>query len=235
MVNVKICIDPGHGGKDSGATNGSAYEKNINLAVALKLKTLLLGRGLEVLLTRETDVFNTVNEKARIANAYKADIFVSIHCNSAASVLAHGTETLVYSLTGDNLRLGETIQDKLVKSLKRANRGVKQRKDLAVLNSTNMAAALVELAFISNAEEKALLIDNTFQQKAAQAIYEGILDYIGLGEIETVSKIKINLNGVIKEVETINKDGYNYIKLRDLADDKITVGYDSIPIVKVTG
>jgi hypothetical protein len=78
-----------------------------------------------------------------------------------------------------------------------------------------------------------LLIDNTFQQKAAQAIYEGVLEYIGLGEIETVSKIKINLNGVIKEVETINKDGYNYIKLRDLADDKITVGYDSIPIVKV--
>ena len=62
---MKICIDPGHGGKDPGATNGSVYEKNINLAVALKLKKLLIERGLEVLLTRETDVYNTVNEKGK--------------------------------------------------------------------------------------------------------------------------------------------------------------------------
>ena len=221
---MKICIDPGHGGKDSGATNGKAYEKTVNLAVSLKLKALLIDRGLEVLLTRETDVFNTVTEKA--------DIFVSIHCNAAASVTANGTETLTYKLNGDDLRLAIAIQNKLVTYLKRKDRGVKARPDLAVLNQTKMPSALVELAFITNEAEKQLLVSADFQNAAAKAIFEGILSYAGLEETEVVTKIKINLNGAIKEVETINKDGYNYIKIRDLADDKIVVGYDGIPVIK---
>ena len=185
---MKICIDPGHGGKDPGATNGSVYEKNINLAVALKLKKLLIERGLEVLLTRETDVYNTVNEKAKMANTYGADLFVSIHCNSATVAQANGTETLVYSLEGESFRLGNIIQDKLIEHLKRANRGVKARKDLAVLNSTKMPAVLVELAFISNDAEMRLLINDKFQEAAAQAICEGILSYAGLEDGEMVEK-----------------------------------------------
>ena len=123
-----------------------------------------------------------------MANTYGADLFVSIHCNSATVAQANGTETLVYSLEGESFRLGNIIQDKLIEHLKRANRGVKARKDLAVLNSTKMPAVLVELAFISNDAEMRLLINDKFQEAAAQAICEGILSYAGLEDGEMVEK-----------------------------------------------
>lgn len=83
-----ICIDPGHGGKDPWATGGGVREKDIALDVAIKIGALLT--DYELIYTRLTDVYVDLSKRARIANAAEADLFVSVHCNSAANTSAHG-------------------------------------------------------------------------------------------------------------------------------------------------
>lgn len=175
-----ICIDPGHGGTDPGAVNGAFTEKYVALEIGKALKKELLERGYIVYMTRSEDVFHTPYQKAKYANQVNADIFVSIHCNSAASESAHGTETLSFDLDGKSFFLAQAIQKSLIAATTLTNRGVKQRRDLIVLNTTSMPAALVETAFISNPEEKRLLMTDAFRKKTAKAIAEGIDSYFGL-------------------------------------------------------
>ena len=198
---MKICIDPGHGGKDSGAANGSLYEKDIVLDIAKRLERLCAAAGFKTAMTRETDIFSSPAEKAEMGNKSGADIFVSIHCNSAASVLANGTETLVYSLEGETGSLGRFIQEELIERLELRDRGVKKRSDLVVLNSTKMPAALVEVAFISNAAEKVLLSNADFRESAAISIFNGISKYFrkGGGEMTTEEAVlRLKEAGVTK-------------------------------------
>ena len=110
------------------------------------------------------------------ANGWPADLFVSVHCNAAGSDAA-GTETLVYSDDGGaSSKLAACIQNQIVSSLGTTDRGIKQRRGLIVLNSTDMPAVLVELAFISNSGDAALLANN--QDDFARAIARGVTDYI---------------------------------------------------------
>lgn len=175
-----ICIDAGHGGKDPGACANGVQEKDIALKVALKVKELLLVNNLKVVLTREDDKYDAPNEKAKKANTAKADLFVSIHCNSASDESANGTETLSYDLNGDSFHFANCVQQELTNICKRRNRGVKQRKDLAVLNSTQMPAILVETAFISNEEERNLLQQEEFQNKIAKSIVKGVCSHLNI-------------------------------------------------------
>lgn len=175
-----ICVDAGHGGKDPGACSNGVQEKEIALKIALKVKGLLLANDLGVVMTRESDRYDSVDEKARKANLAKADLFVSIHCNAASQSSANGTETLSYDLTGKSFQLASYVQQELTNTCQRRNRGVKQRKELAVLNSTQMPAILVETAFISNEEERKLLQQEAFQNKIATAIVNGICQYYGI-------------------------------------------------------
>lgn len=94
-----IVIDPGHGGADPGAVNGTVKEKDINLAIALKLGKLLKGiEHTKVIYTRETDVAVDLYKRPQIANDQKADLFISIHCNSSESAKPYGAETFVMGL-----------------------------------------------------------------------------------------------------------------------------------------
>ncbi|MEG0570362.1 MAG: N-acetylmuramoyl-L-alanine amidase, partial [Oscillospiraceae bacterium] len=87
-----ICLDPGHGGKDAGAVNGSRYEKNDNLRIAFALETVLKRQGFNVLLTRKDDSYVSLEERARIANKNSADLFLSLHRNSFSKPDANGIE-----------------------------------------------------------------------------------------------------------------------------------------------
>lgn len=109
------------------------------------------------------------------ANQWPADIFVSIHCNSAGNTSAQGTETLVHNMGGRAERLADCIQRQIVDSLDTVDRGLKERPELTVLRATDMPAVLVELAFISNEEDEALLRDR--QDDFARAIARGVTDY----------------------------------------------------------
>ena len=180
-----ICIDPGHGGNDTGAYNRSIglAEEDVTLDVALRMRDLLRDCGWQVVMTREDDrdvsyAGSTDSEelwaRANVANECGADIFVSIHCNSAANSAAEGTSIHAYK-QGDIL-LGNELIGPLINTIGRRNRGVCQDR-FYVLAHTNMPAVLVETAFLSNYEEGHLLNDPAFRQSIAEGLVEGLNNY----------------------------------------------------------
>jgi N-acetylmuramoyl-L-alanine amidase len=175
-----IVIDPGHGGSDSGAVGPSGIlEKNVTLAVALKVKAILNDTGAVVILTRSSDrdvsdIKNAADAqelqaRADVGNKNRADVFLSIHANSFSSQAAHGTAA--YYSTGSSMGavFAADLQDELVRAGGLADRGT-SAADFYVLKHTNMPASLVEMAFISNSQEEQLLNSDGFQQKMAEAI-----------------------------------------------------------------
>jgi N-acetylmuramoyl-L-alanine amidase len=170
----KVYIDLGHGGNDSGAVGiNNIFEKNIVLNVGKKVETKLKKCGLEVKLSRTNDTFKTLEYRSNDANRWGADCFVSIHCNSFNKA-AKGLETYFYKLKYK--KLADDIHYELVKAgLFSVDRGVKE-KNLHVLRETNMASALVELAFIDNAEDINFLLNK--QDYFAIAIVKGICKYL---------------------------------------------------------
>jgi N-acetylmuramoyl-L-alanine amidase len=187
-TTAQVVLDPGHGGGDPGAIGYSRtlYEKEVNFKIAGKAKALLEKEGIKVIMTRSTDVRLDLNEIPQIANRANADVFVSIHCNGHTIPDKCGTETYYYApednptLAAQELQrslLANMLQKKLAEKLGRANRGVKQA-NYAVLRGTNMPSALVEVAFITNPEEESLLRQDHFQEKAARAIAEAIVEYL---------------------------------------------------------
>ena len=180
-----ICIDPGHGGNDSGAYNRSldVAEEDVTLDVGLRLRDLLRSSGWNVVMTRETDrdvsyAGSTDSEelwaRAKVANDCGADVFVSIHCNSAANSAAEGTSIHAYK-QGD-IVLGEEMIAPLIRATGRRNRGVHQDR-FYVLAHTQMPAVLVETAFVSHSEEGRLLGDPVFRQRIAEGLAEGLNNY----------------------------------------------------------
>lgn len=173
----KVVIDPGHGGKDPGGTGGGVREKAVVLNVAKKIAAYLEARGCTVMLTRETDVFVELSDRARMANAAKADLFVSIHCNSVRdNARATGMEVYHYTHASEaSKHAARAIYDKLLPVSGLRGRGVKS-KDLAVLRETKMPAVLIELGFISNPGDRAKLTTSAWQDAAAKAISDGIIE-----------------------------------------------------------
>lgn len=178
MGKKLIVIDAGHGGKDTGAVGVTGkYEKTFNLDVALKLRDLLNNNSnFDVHLTRDTDVFIELSERANIANRLKADGFVSIHANSGP-VTAVGTET--WYTRWASKKLANVIHKHLMQATGLKDRGV-QSKSLAVCRETKMPAVLTESGFVSNAAEEAKLFSEDFQNAVAQQIYEGLCEYFGI-------------------------------------------------------
>lgn len=176
----KIHINAGHGGKDPGAVGNGLREKDITLKVALKLGEQLRSCGFIVSFTRINDAYVPLLEIARRANHEKADLFISIHCNAAANAAASGLETLVYSINGENEKAARLVQGDLVRTTGMKDRGLKARPDLAVLNSTEMTAMLVELGFVSNRQDAQMLEQDSFLDVCAKSMCRSICTYYGL-------------------------------------------------------
>lgn len=181
-----IEIDPGHGGNDPGAVGAlRTQEKDVTLMISKRVAEILRAAGADARLTRDNDKHFSTNlstdlsARAKIANQVGAAVFVSIHCNSSTNWSATGTESYHYPGSTEGKKLAECLQKALVPTLGTKDRKVKE-ENFAVLRETNMPAALVELAFISNPQEEELLRDPVFQEKAAQAIAKGIGDYLGI-------------------------------------------------------
>ena len=208
MAKYKICVDPGHGGKDPGATNGNVYEKNINLQIGLKLKDKLEATGLyEVYMTRTNDVYEDPYTKAQEANKFGADYFISIHCNSAAMSSANGVETLAYLGSTSSTNLAKAVQTELVAATQLRDRGVKFNNNLTVLNSTSMPAILVETAFINNPKEVINLQSTDFQNSVAAAIVKGLNVYLG---VTPVTQSKPVVTAPKEEVKVEIKEEANH-------------------------
>lgn len=180
-----ICIDAGHGGSDSGCvSNAYGYmEKDVTLDICLKMADNLRRRGWNVIMTRETDrdvtwagSSNTQELGARVdvgANA-NADIFVSVHCNAAASSAAEGTSLHVYKRS--DRALAECIYPYLLRSTGRYDRGIQQDRFYVLVHS-QMPAVLIETAFLSNTTEAKLLGDPNYRQSIADGLSDGVCVY----------------------------------------------------------
>ncbi|MCL5736221.1 MAG: N-acetylmuramoyl-L-alanine amidase [Actinobacteria bacterium] len=181
-----IVVDPGHGGSDSGAVGvAGTLEKNVNLAIGLLLADDLRTAGVGIIMTRNDDSFPSLQDRADIANAAQASLFVAVHNNAVGTAgdpeAARGTETYYwgtsdqYSVQGQ--LLAQAIQRNLLEALNSVDRG-SHTANFAVLRCTDMPAALAEVGFLTNAEEEAKLITTEYQRAAAQGIAEGILEYL---------------------------------------------------------
>ena len=197
-----ICVDAGHGGDDSGAPGNGILEKNITLKVAKEVGRILEKQGISVIYTRTADKDVSLKQRCKIANNGNADLFVSIHINSSDNKQARGTETLCYS----NNRLAELIQKYLLRYLKLKDRGIKERKDLAVLNGTKMTAVLCELAFLSNKEEAEFIKTDEFIKLSAEAVVKGICEYLNI-EFKTENKIEEKRETAVKKVIDVVVNG----------------------------
>lgn len=174
----KVYLDPGHGGKDSGAVGvENIFEKDVVLAICLKIKTILQSRKIDVKMSRDADVFKSLDYRTTEANKWGADCLVSVHCNSFTNKDAKGLETYCFDL-GKYSKLANCIQSELIKDkLYTINRGVKDG-NLHMLRESKMAACLVELGFISNIEDIKLLLNK--QDEYALAIADGICEFLGV-------------------------------------------------------
>jgi N-acetylmuramoyl-L-alanine amidase len=176
----RVCLDPGHGGSDPGAVGPTGLrEKDVNLAIALQTAELLRAAGVEVIMTREGDYYVDLSTRAVMANDHGAAIFVSIHSNAALNnPAANGTSTYTYDgwQKEERAYLSTLLQEELVNALGLRNIGI-FRENFAVLRNTQMPAALVEVAFISNPAEEQRLADWDFQRRAANALVQAITRY----------------------------------------------------------
>jgi len=181
---MKICIDAGHGGKDPGAVGKrSTREKDFTLDIAKRCAAYVIKLGHSVVLTRSTDIFLELMERANIANKANADIFVSIHCNSVDNAQANGIETFCYTNSSKGKEYASKVQSNLIKTTGLTNRGVKEA-NFAVLRQTNMPGILAEVGFISNSQEELLLMSEEYRDKVAKSIAEAITGQTIQVEIE---------------------------------------------------
>lgn len=183
-----VVIDAGHGGTDpgaSGSADGKTYqEKSINLSVARKVRDILEENGITVIMTRDGDTYPTLTERSDLANLYCANIFTSIHSNSANSSSATGFE-VYYSTQNDSnatglssSQLAASVSKSIAKNVNLRNRGVKTA-DHVVTRTCTMPAILVEIGFLSNPDELSLMITDEFQNSFAKGVADGILKVIG--------------------------------------------------------
>lgn len=185
---IKIYIDQGHNpvNPNAGAEGNGLREQNLVYRIGIELAALLRSDGnFEVRLSRPTPETQLGNSKAsslsaRVneANEWNADYFISLHTNASSFPNAGGTEAYVFSIPSIASRLAEDIVEGVSEYTGLRDRGVFTRSGLYVLRKTRMPSALIELGFISNPEEAALMRDRP--DLFARGIYEGILNYTGV-------------------------------------------------------
>jgi len=176
---VKIVfIDPGHGGSDPGAIGNDMNESDIVLSITNKITKILVLSGVKVESSRLDDRYVSLGERAKKANEINADVFVSIHANSYKDSTANGTECFTYPSAEEKTKqLSKNISKGISNKLGIVNRGHKE-ENFAVLRETNMAAVLIETAFISNVQEANML--RLRQDEFAKVIADEILAYLAI-------------------------------------------------------
>jgi N-acetylmuramoyl-L-alanine amidase len=207
-----VILDPGHGGQDKGAVGRYEVEKNFSLDVARRVRNELQKSGVNVLMTRNSDVFVELHDRAAIANAKQNAIFVSLHFNASPNAYAEGLEIFCITPRGspsteyDELLVRDMVQEygndnelqsftlanaiyhSLHGSLKMTDRGVKRAR-FAVLRLSKLPSVLVEGGFLSNPNDARRIATKDWRDTYAKAIATGILEYRKLAEFKTPPRL----------------------------------------------
>ena len=185
-----ICIDSGHGGNDPGKIGvAGTKEKEVNLAIALKLKKSLEKQNIRVVMTRTDDRnladANATNEKTsdknRVAkmDSEQPDAVISIHQNSYTDSSAKGAQVFYYSESKEGKVLAEILQKSLIEHADPENhRMAKANTSYYILKNTAAPTVIVECGFLSNPEEETLLNTAQYQDKLVDALQKGICEYL---------------------------------------------------------
>lgn len=182
-----IYLDPGHGGADPGALYKKIEEQEINLKIALKLKQKLEAMGATVYLTRYGDydlsVPYAVNRKrsdlsrrANIINRSNCDLYVSIHLNAETSSSWHGAEAYYDDIHSENEKIAKIMQEEFQRSLD-SKRNYKETSTMYLHKRINRPGVLLEVGFLSNPNDRYLLTQDTYQDKVATTIMNGMIRY----------------------------------------------------------
>lgn len=180
LKGLTIAVDAGHGGKEAGAIGCCGdKEKDINLAISKNLEQELKSRGANVVMTRERDIDVSLQDRVKIAKEKNADLSISVHANALPDGLDPNKNrgTSVYYYNNQAKPLAESILNSMTTELCTQNDKVRQGS-LALTRPTSAVSVLVEVAYIINPDDYALLTDKCFQEKCAKAIADGIEDYL---------------------------------------------------------
>jgi N-acetylmuramoyl-L-alanine amidase len=210
-TNPTIVIDPGHGGDDSGTKSvlGHRYERDYTLDWAQRLGALLATNGWHVFLTRSNDMHLSLSNRVGFAEERKADLFLSLHFNSAGSNAREaGLETYCLTPTGmassvtrgyeddpalifpnnafdaENVQLAAWVHQALLRVNGRNDRGVRRARYLSVLRAQNRPAILVEGGYLSNPLEARRIADPAYRQRMAEAVAKALTEKCGVRSAE---------------------------------------------------
>ncbi len=179
-----ICIDPGHGGFDGGATNNKVTEKDITLKASLYLGKLLESTGYNVIYTREKDIALDNNKKAdmkervKIINKKSNILYISIHVNTYPNNLIHGAQVFYSNKNPLSKQLSDNIQSYLILEDKTNKRVAKEIKEKYITDNSIIPGVIVELGFMSNKEDLSVLTSDAKLEYRCLMVYLGILKYL---------------------------------------------------------
>lgn len=168
-----IVLDPGHGGEDPGAINDVLYEKEITLQTATFLQEKLENSGAKVIMTRTDDTFVSLEDRVALANSSDADLFFSLHYDASENPEDTGTTTYYYNKKSSQ-GLAESINPYLMEELPLPNNGIRFG-DYQVIRDTDMPGLLFELGYMSNPKDIAAFSQESYQEQAAQSIFDGLV------------------------------------------------------------
>ena len=178
LKGLSIVLDAAHGGEACNDNKGKSglREKDVNLDIVKILVGLLESQGAEVYLTRESDVGIALSDRAAVSNNRRPDLFLSIGQNSFPNSTASGTEIYYYRGDEQGKRLSQLIMKKLGESLEIKDRGVRTA-EFYLLREVKASAVIIQLLYISNPHDEAMLQDQDFRAAAAAAVFDGVATY----------------------------------------------------------
>ena len=185
LIGKVIVIDVGHGGKDSGTVYNNVKEKDLNLAIALKLQKELIKNGVEVIMVREGDYDlsypgamrrkkSDFDNRIELINNSSADMYLSIHINYLDNSKYYGAQVFY---TEDNKKIADSIQNVFNEDLKSPLKSRKLGDDIYMYKKLDVPGVLIECGFLSNYLERNKLQDDRYQDKIVDCIIKGLINF----------------------------------------------------------
>ena len=181
---IVVVVDAGHGGEDPGKVGvNNALEKDINLQIAQKVKANLEKEGIEVVMTREEDVMENskiedMKKRVKLINETKPRITVSIHQNSYSDAGVRGAQVFYYTHSKESKEAATIMQQELGKVNNENKREIKDNNTFYMLKKTAVPTIIVECGFLSNPDEAAKLLSESYQEEMAKAICAGVIEWL---------------------------------------------------------